>query len=76
MLNVIKCTKINLSEKVLSSSIGTIANGKAVDKLCLNKQWSLKTTTTWPISYCFSYFFGDRIFVVCSGDREYSSFKA
>jgi len=72
MLNVIKCTKINLSEKVFRSLILTIVsgNGKDVDRLCLNAQCSPPTTTTWPTP-CLSYFFRDKIFVVCSGNRNY-----
>jgi len=55
-----KCTNF-LSGKVFSSIIVTIANGKAMDRLCLNAQGSL-ITTTWPKPY-FSYFFDNKIFV-------------
>ena len=45
-MNVIKCAKIILSEKIFSSIIVTVANAKAMDELRLNAQCSL-TTTTW-----------------------------
>jgi len=48
--------------KVFTSSTVTIVNGKDKDKLCLNAQPSLITTTTWPTPY-FYYFFDDKIFV-------------
>jgi len=63
-VNVIKCRNI-FPGNVFCSSIVTIANGKAIDRLCSDAQCSL-TTTTWHTSY-FSYFFDDKIFIVCSG---------
>jgi len=64
IVNVIKCTKINLSVKVFTSITVTIANGKDMDRLCLNAQCSLITATTWPTPY-FCYFFDDIIFCYC-----------
>jgi len=63
IVNVIKCTKINLSNKVFTSITVTIANGKDMDSLCLNAECSL-ITTTWPMPY-FHYFFDDKIFCHC-----------
>ena len=70
IVDVITRTKIYLSEKVFSSIIVTIANGKATDMLCLNAQCSQTTTTTWPTLY-FSYFFDDKVFDVRNGNKDY-----
>jgi len=61
-VNVIKCTKINLPDKVFTSNTVTIPSGKDMDRLCLNAQCSLITTITWPTPY-FYHFFDDKIFV-------------
>jgi len=53
------CTKINFSDKVFTSITVTIA--KDMDRLCLNVQCSL-ISTTWATPY-FYYFFDDKIFV-------------
>jgi len=53
--------KSNLSDKVFTSIIVTIANGKDMDRLCLNKQCPVITTTR-PFAY-FYYFCDDKIFV-------------
>jgi len=58
---VIKCTKLNLSDKVFTSMTITIANGKDLDKLRLNTQCSVMTAITWPTPH-FYYFFDDKIF--------------
>jgi len=52
---------IILSEIFFTSIIVTIANDKDMNRLCLNAQCSLMTTT-WPVP-CFYYFFDDNIFV-------------
>jgi len=54
----------NLSDKVFTSITVTIANGKDMDKLCLNAKFSLITATTWSTPY-FYYFFDDKIFGHC-----------
>jgi len=64
IVNVIKCTNINLSDKVFTSITITIATGKDMDMLCLNAQCSLITATTRPTPY-FYYFFNDKIFFHC-----------
>jgi len=51
---VIKCTKINLSNKIFTSITVTKASGKDMDSLCLNAQCSL-ITTTWPMPYFHSF---------------------
>jgi len=54
--NVIKCMKIILSGNFFSSVIVTIANVKAMDRLCLNGQFLLIRTTTWRTPY-FTFIF-------------------
>jgi len=39
-------------DKVFTSIIVTIANGQGMDRLCLNAQCSL-ITTTWPTPYFY-----------------------
>jgi len=50
--------KDHLLNKLFTSIIVTIANGKDMVRLCLNAQCSL-ITTTWPTSY-FYHFFDDK----------------
>jgi len=50
-----KCTKINFSDKVFTR------HGMDMDRICLNAQCQL-ITTTWPTPY-FYYLFDDKIFV-------------
>jgi len=69
-VNVIKCTKINLFDKVFTAITITITNGKDMDRLCLNAQCSLITATTRPTPY-FYYFFDDEIFCHCWQKSRY-----
>ena len=69
IVNVIKCTKIILSEKVFSSIIIiNILNAQAIDRRCLNAQCSL-ITTTWRTPHFACFFDDSKIFVICSGNR-------
>jgi len=64
IVNVIKRTKIDFSDKIFTSIAITIANVKDMDRLCLNAQCSLITATTRPTPY-FYYFIDDEIFCHC-----------
>jgi len=61
MMNVINVQKLISRIKFLSQSLYH-HHGIHVDRLCLNAQCSLITTTTWPTPY-FYYLFDDKIFV-------------